>query len=278
MVSVGTSVELASRRWALEGVSEAASLLSSGTFPTDCSSQRPDPWGQVWNPLCQPVPCSQAWAPADPVPLCLVSTRLPGPQGRLSLFRDPSHMYLTGTQYSSTPGRPPSTSLTVGRAQAWEPLWGRRPLGGRAGSLPCGCCLPESCRCPQGRGTGCPTLSLFQREGEGNGADRGKSELPRPDTAAPRPVFRGQLLKEAMGEGQGAGVPPTQDPAFVWAEMPCDPPRCSAAGGSPPSAQDCLLRSSLHPRRCAGRPATCPPGTHLRPCRGRPCPYSPCGQ
>lgn len=37
---------------------------------------------------------------------------------------------------------------------------------GRADSLPPACCLTESCRCPLGRGTGCPTLYL-RREEEG---------------------------------------------------------------------------------------------------------------
>lgn len=203
MVSVGTSVELASRRWALEGVSEAASLLSLGTFPTDCSSQRPDPWGKVWNPLCQPVPCSQAWAPADPVPLCLVSTRLPGPQDRLSLFRDPSHMYLTGTQYSSTPGRPPPQLLLPWAGhRLGSPSGAEGPWGAGQAVFPVAVACLRAVGARRAGELGAPLCPCFREKGRGTGQTEGSQSclvqtqqhlaLLSGDSSSRRPWVRGR--------------------------------------------------------------------------------------
>lgn len=121
-------------------------------------------------------------------------------------------------------------SLTVGRAQAWRPRGGRRPLGGRAGSLPPGPGRPGSCRCPRGKGTGCPTLCLCQRVGGGQSG----SELPQPCRPWGQPLEGGNggggchspRAPPASGPrgpaspSRGGSWQPLLAPCTSWAVMP----------------------------------------------------------
>lgn len=111
---------------------------------------------------------------------------------------------------------PPPSSHTLGRAQALGPLWGRRPLVGRAGSPPPGCCLTGSCRCPLGRGAGRPTWYLCQGEEQGLRGVRATLSSQQFLTSSQR--RRGAVvLKGGPGEGQGAEEPLLQD-HVIWAE------------------------------------------------------------
>lgn len=111
---------------------------------------------------------------------------------------------------------PPPSSHTLGRAQALGPLWGRRPLVGRAGSPPLGCCLTGSCRCPLGRGAGRPTWYLCQGEEQGLRGVRATLSSQQFLTSSQR--RRGAVvLKGGPGEGQGAEEPLLQD-HVIWAE------------------------------------------------------------
>lgn len=152
--------------------------------------------------------------------LCLVSKRLPGPEGLSKTPRCLEQHWapvcnMWSLSFRSSPL--PPASHTLGRAQVWRPLWGRRPLVGRAGSPPPGCCLTGSCRCPLGRGAGCPTWYLCQGEEQGLRGVRATLSSQQLLTSSQQR----RVLKGGPGEGQGAEEALPQ--MTTSSEMPWEP-------------------------------------------------------